>query len=486
MNINKTIILLGSENHIGVWIKEMEQMLNSTVDIYVLQDSNTITLIDKLFLKLNYFIFNKPNTLKKIDKNIEFISLNKLPSLIQSYNTIVNFTNYNLSDFKKEHIINFKINDVFFNEKTIIYHTTKLDDKINLTIGSKTNSYTNTVRFHPFSVSKNIDLVLHMFLDMLSIYLNKTLLTSNLIFTKDNSNNTPLFIHYVNYTLRILKKVFHSIFYNEQWVLGYNFIDSNDKFRISNINKLTPPKDRFWADPIVVEEQGVIYIFIEELIYNNKIAHLSVIKLNDDGTYSKPCKILEKNYHLSYPFVFKHEDTYYMVPETANNNDIQLYKSVSFPEKWEFVKTLITNVKASDTTLLFYNNKWWMFTSIKKYEYGTYDNDLSIFHATDLLSDTWKPHSMNPVKRNISNSRQGGNFIKKEDEIFRISQNGEVRYGYGFNINKIKLLTESLYKEETVYSFKPNKKNTKIKGIHTYSQNERIKVYDILISKFKF
>src|SRR5690606_25917847 len=115
---------------------------------------------------------------------------------------------------------------------------------------------------------------------------------------------------------------------------------------LNNDFKLIPPKDRFWADPVVIFENEKLYVFIEELVYKNKIAHLSVFELNTDGSITEPHIILKKPYHLSYPFIFKHEDKYYMIPETAQNNDIQLYESVSFPLEWKFKQTLMKDVKA--------------------------------------------------------------------------------------------------------------------------------------------
>ncbi len=35
--------------------------------------------------------------------------------------------------------------------------------------------------------------------------------------------------------------------------------------------------------------------------------HISVIRMDEQGVYSEPVKVLERPYHLSYPFVFEWE-----------------------------------------------------------------------------------------------------------------------------------------------------------------------------------
>jgi primosomal protein N' (replication factor Y) len=53
-----------------------------------------------------------------------------------------------------------------------------------------------------------------------------------------------------------------------------------------------------------------------------------------------------------------------MCPETHEAQDIRLYKCVEFPLKWQYVKSLITNVSAVDTSIFFKNEKWWLMTNL--------------------------------------------------------------------------------------------------------------------------
>ena len=61
---------------------------------------------------------------------------------------------------------------------------------------------------------------------------------------------------------------------------------------------------------------------------------------------------------------FGENPTFYMIPETKQNKTIELYQCNEFPHKWEFLKTLMVNVEAVDSTLFEHMGKWWLFTNL--------------------------------------------------------------------------------------------------------------------------
>ncbi len=95
-------------------------------------------------------------------------------------------------------------------------------------------------------------------------------------------------------------------FYFDQWFMAYKINPKADAIddTLYKFKKLVPPKDRFWADPFPLKKDGKYYIFFEELIYKNRKGHLSVMEVDRKGIVDGPHKILERPYHLSYPFVF--------------------------------------------------------------------------------------------------------------------------------------------------------------------------------------
>jgi len=92
----------------------------------------------------------------------------------------------------------------------------------------------------------------------------------------------------------------------EQWILLYHM---KDEFSSSlwRYKKIIPPKDRFWADPFILYRDNKYYIFIEEYIYDTNRGFISLIVMDEDGSYADPVPVLKRDYHLSYPYVFEHQ-----------------------------------------------------------------------------------------------------------------------------------------------------------------------------------
>lgn len=230
---------------------------------------------------------------------------------------------------------------------------------------------------------------------------------------------------------------------------------------------LVPPPDRAWADPFVVVDNGREYLFVEELLFKNKNAHLAVIALDDDGQAQEPVTILQRPYHLSYPFVFKWEDTYYMIPETASNNAVELYVCTRFPHTWAFSHNLMHGTKAADATLYEHGGRWWLWANIAAGEGLSTRDELFLFHADSPLSSEWTPHPLNPIVSDVRRARPAGRVFARDGRLYRPSQDGSVRYGWALNLNRIDTLTPTAYSEATVERVEPWNKD--ILGVHTWN-----------------
>jgi hypothetical protein len=71
-------------------------------------------------------------------------------------------------------------------------------------------------------------------------------------------------------------------FFLDQWHLMFN-LDNSESMSFREFKKIIPPKDRFWADPQVIQADGHYYIFVEEYIYKIGKAHISVIEIDKQG-----------------------------------------------------------------------------------------------------------------------------------------------------------------------------------------------------------
>lgn len=282
--------------------------------------------------------------------------------------------------------------------------------------------------------------------------------------------------------LRRLNKEFSSRFFLDQWVImtakgaGYDSLDW------SALRPLVPEKDRYWADPFIVQKQNRYYVFIEEKIYAAGLGHIACLTLDQEGNLLTNQVVLERPYHLSYPFVFEQRGETYMIPETAGNRTVELYRCVRFPDQWEFVGNLMTGIYAVDATLFEYENKFWLFANVKT-EGGSSLNALHLFYADDPLSSKWTPHPRNPVVRDLRSARPAGRIFSQDGKLIRPSQDSSRRYGYAIQFNRIVKLNENEYSEGRESTFAP--RGGKTIASHTFNQAGDMTVIDAIIRRRK-
>jgi len=287
--------------------------------------------------------------------------------------------------------------------------------------------------------------------------------------------------------MRSLKK---KVFYldNEYWFLLFS---QNDQFNPLNGSfkeflKLKPSKDCYWADPFLVYEQGKHYLFIEEYSYRTGRGHLAVLQPDGEGHFQQSEVILKAPYHLSYPFIFKYEDTFYMIPETKAERVIQIYRCRNFPGDWEFVTNLMEDVAAADTTVFYYKNRWWLFTSIDMLNNPEISfGELFLYYSDDLFAGKWTSHPLNPVVTEIRQSRPAGRIFEHNGMIIRPSQDCSGGYGKAVNLNQIIMLTESEYEEKIITRFAPDS-NSELAGMHTFNSSHGFYVLDACILRKRF
>ena len=283
---------------------------------------------------------------------------------------------------------------------------------------------------------------------------------------------------------RLAGEFFMRILYVKQWFLLFSLKkDASDGF--CEFNKIQPAKEVFWADPHVIQMKGIYYIFIEEFVNAKNKGHISVVELDELGNWKAPVKVLEKSYHLSYPFVFKWNKKFYMVPESRENNTIDLYECAEFPGKWNFKQCLMDNVSAVDTTLIHYSNKWWLFTAMAENAAASPNVELFLFYSDDLFSGRWTAHPRNPIVSDVKSARPAGSLFVTDGKLFRPSQDCSKVYGYGFDLNEIEVISETEYREKRTLSIKPTW-DKKIKATHTFACHGNLTVIDVFSRIPKF
>lgn len=154
--------------------------------------------------------------------------------------------------------------------------------------------------------------------------------------------------------------------------------------------------------------------------------------------------VLDEAYHLSYPYVFKWEDEFYMIPESHQAYSIRLYKALDFPTQWSFIGTLLYG-DCRDSSIFRYDGRWWIFTTDRS------SNDvLRLYYADDLMGP-WTEHPESPIIIGDANiARPGGRVIISDHRIVRFTQDDVPTYGNQVRAFEITELTNISYEEKEV------------------------------------
>ena len=238
------------------------------------------------------------------------------------------------------------------------------------------------------------------------------------------------------------------------------------------------PKNIARADCFIVEENDKLYVFFEEFIIEpNRKGYLCVGIIDQESNKIVGIKkILEKEYHLSYPFVFEYEREWYMIPETHSNKTIDLYKFVDFPYHVEKVRTLIDNIDAVDTTVLFREGFVYLFTNVKTNERGHNEN-LMLFYSNDLLHGIFREYEQNPISTDSRYARMAGNILIEGDQMYRIAQDCSITYGSCMYKFKIDQISPQNYQEHLIGTIKPPKEDI---ASHTYNKTQNFEIIDVI------
>jgi hypothetical protein len=288
------------------------------------------------------------------------------------------------------------------------------------------------------------------------------------------------------WAIRILRHEFTKRLFREQWAIVLQRRTDSSKVNFEhNLRIIRSSKDRFYADPFLIERNGNNYLFFEDYKFSSRKGVISCCEVDAEGNCSKPRPVLERNYHLSYPFLFTWQGELYMIPETRGNRTIEMYRAKDFPNTWVLEAVLMSDVAATDSTLLEYHDKWWLFTA-GMLEHASPHETLWLFFAESPMGP-WTAHPKNPIVSDPSCARPAGCLFFDNGELIRPSQDCTRGYGYATNLHRVSVLSETDYQESLLMSISPEQIPGS-SGIHTFNQNVEFRVIDCKfpISRFNF
>lgn len=266
------------------------------------------------------------------------------------------------------------------------------------------------------------------------------------------------------------------LFVEEYWNIAYR--DYTEEDSVVNASKKTKfnilkATKRFWyADPFLFEKDGKTYLFVE--MFDNT-TEIGVIGCSEyiDGKFTEPEVVLQERFHLSFPYVFEKDGKILMMPETHEDNCIQLYEAVDFPKKWKKLCVVVKDIDAVDTVI---ENDCFIASVICP------EKDMSIDLCVYDKCGNEMPYS--PVYKHRLDKRGAGMCFTHKNTRLRPAQSCENGvYGGKIIFYKINQCDSDGYFEEKFSEITPENIDVpelkNLNGIHTYARTEKIEIVDI-------
>lgn len=227
------------------------------------------------------------------------------------------------------------------------------------------------------------------------------------------------------------------------------------------------PPGRYLADPFPCSWDGNDVIFVEDFDELTQRGKISALEITEFGHNLIP-GVLTEPHHLSFPFVFRDGEDLFLLPEAHESKEIRLYKCIDFPRKWEVAATLMTDVAAVDSMIVFRGGLYWLFTNIDTSSRNDFNSELHLFSSTELQTANWNPHPDNPVVFDSLGGRNGGLF-EDNGHLYRVGQEqGFSIYGKVMSIRLVEQLSMDGYQEREVARVSPDFIENG-QGTHTFS-----------------
>jgi hypothetical protein len=224
------------------------------------------------------------------------------------------------------------------------------------------------------------------------------------------------------------------------------------------------PRGRFWADPFLVLEAGETWAVFEDFIYAEQRGVIAAGKV-ENGRLVDVRTILDRPYHLSYPYIFKHEGATWMIPETEHAGQIQLDRARRFPDDW-VLDSVLLDMAASDSSLFRFEGRWYMFVSPRIVAGAV---SMTLLFEAPTPQGPWKLHPAGAVSNDVRWARCGGSVIEDQGRLLRVSQDCSNGYGYSVSFNEFKI-GSTTYEEKPVSVLAPEPKRSGIFGVHTFNR----------------
>lgn len=275
------------------------------------------------------------------------------------------------------------------------------------------------------------------------------------------------------------RTLYRKLFISGAWEIACRKKRDGDFYEKTFI-KIPNTKEYWFADPLLYECRGKYYLFCEAFNRKEMKGELGYFELDGDK-FTKFKSVLSPNYHMSFPNIFSFNGKNYMIPESGEGMNLELYEATAFPDKWTKVKNLIEGVNYVDPTFYWHDGSMYVFVYID--QKGNYETKIYKFNEDQLGLEY-----VESLYYSQNVGRSAGQFFNSADGVmYRPVQLGEGEYGKRTALCKVDLVCGH-FKEEQVSIIDNSRiiidKKKGVDKLHTYSKVGNYEAIDFVNYKF--
>jgi hypothetical protein len=279
--------------------------------------------------------------------------------------------------------------------------------------------------------------------------------------------------------MRALRLTWQSLFRHDQWNVGLveqpiaAFLRHEKRAPVRWLP--TTKRAELRADPFGLIRDGHLSILCEHMSYEDNRGYIVAIESMSASRAVRVAIGPISSVHMSYPFLLQADKRMLCIPETSEAQEIALYESEHFPDRWAKVATLVAGVAIVDATLFRHGEHWWLAGS-EVADKGA-NCELHLWHAPSITGP-WSPHPANPVKVDVRSARPAGTPFVVDGTLYRPAQDCSRTYGGRVTINRVLTLTPLAFREEPFAFVDPDTEGPYPDGLHTLSQVGNVTLID--------
>lgn len=260
------------------------------------------------------------------------------------------------------------------------------------------------------------------------------------------------------------------------WLLGFvpNGLDGLIASDIHWINK-GKYTNKWFADPFILDlTESVITLLVEEFDYAIGRGRIAKLLVDRHTMVITDCKvILDLDTHLSFPFIWRHNDEIYVAPENYKSGGWNLYRYNRQSDLLEFIVKL-SDLPLTDASILNINDSTFVFSTLEPHPNGT---TLGVWKA---ISPVFPQLSNDPFVRiefNENIARNAGEFFAYNNKLIRPAQESNQTYGHALVFQEINFDDKYITFNELFRYKSPHPKYNK--GIHTFNTYNGSAIIDV-------